>query len=698
MSDIVPQSDASKEVALETTTRYHRLARSWVMTDPVHAKVELVTNSVDAWRRHRTKTLEEHGEEAVAAIRNEIEIEEDLAGRCMYVRDFATGMSADKMRAALLVIGARTAEGDESRGTFSSGAKNTAQLGKVWWLSAHNGRYSSCYITMEETGAIVDDNVPLTEEHRELLRLGSSQTGTTVVLEYAPHVVTDYGSRLLTRFLHYFSMRDIFSDPNLTVRARFRNPRDDDPAAQFVRARHAVVDSDSIYARALPLLNGEPLNGEWSDWFTLSYPGHAGTLIDRYGYTVPEYPDAHAYFEIFQTLEPMSVPEVNEEDTLQFGFSIATGRAVHEHSCLTAEIRRNEDARHFYGRLRCDYIDDLLKRYDLDGPTQDNPVAIIDPGRLYGLNRSHPFVQWLISGPIDRIKLELRRLRDEFDRKNGIASEDVLNLVGNLEKIGTELFEAKEIELEWRAEETGSLLKAVQRHNETVFVRSVDLTELYNPNPRLLGERDVSATFVFSDDQIIRKIEENVFRDASGTVDASAATLTPVHIDERGVLIEPQDLPDDSDADINRTLKPRMRVEIIYTDVETFRKRYRVTLDDDVLTVTINIRSPCFMGQLRRDPETQKIVGHDKVGPILIDTLVHAFTRIYVERKIQSATERNVVHANNAAAGEAFKYAEEFDTALILIEREMYRRVGRAIANGALEDDGVVTLDEVISV
>lgn len=684
----------SAEAALTTSTRYHRLARSWAMTDPVHAKVELVTNSVDAWMH-----LDKAGDNADER-RNVIYIEEDLVERKMCVRDFAIGLSAEKMRSALMVIGARTAESDESRGTFSSGAKNVAQLGEIWWLSAHNGRYSECYITTNETGAVVVANDELTAERREALRLPDGvDSGTTVILRYASHVVTDRGGRLMQRFFHYFAMRDIFALPTLTVRARYRNPATDHPSHQFLKPERGSIAADSIYAHRHPLPEKEPLNGEWSEWFDLRPVQRERTLLAAYGYTVPEYPEAKAYFEIYKTADALPVPEVYEEDTLQFGFCICTGKAIHEHSCLTPEIRRNEDARHLVGRLQCDYIDKLLRDYDLYGPTQANPVAIIDPNRLYGLNRSHPFVQWLISGPIDRTKLELRKIRDAFDSEFGVASADVLNLVGELEKIGDELFQSQEVELAWRSEEYGRLVHAVEKHEESVFVRRVDVSETYNPHSEP-SENVAAPTYVFSDQQLLHKIEENVFR--AGTQDGnlvymSNSDVLPVAIDDRGNL-KNFDESDPQDQSADRVKRQNLRLEIIYTDSEVFTKRFRADLDGNLLRITINIRSPCFMGQLTRNVTTKKIEGLDRVGPVLIETLVQAFSRVYTERKIESAIERNVVHLSNAPAGDVLKYAEEFEKAQELIEREIYTRVRLAIAAGALEDDGVVTLDEVMSV
>lgn len=681
------ENTLSAETALQTSTRYHRLARSWAMTDPVHAKVELVTNSVDAWR---------HLQPDDDPVRNTIEIEEDLMERKMYVRDFAIGLSAEKMASALMVIGARTAESEESRGTFSSGAKNVAQLGQIWWLSAHKGRYSECYITTNETGAITIQNDELTEERRALLKLPDGvESGTTVVLEYAPHVVTDRGGHLFQRFFHYFAMRDIFSIPELTIRARYRNPPTDHANAAYLKPERGNIASDSIYASRKPLPDREPLNGEWSEWFDLRFTLPNRTLLTAYGYTVPEYPEATAYFEIYKTDVPLPVPEVYEEDTLQFGFSICTSKAIHEHSCLTSEIRRNEDARHLVGRLHCDYIDRLLLEYDLYGPTQKNPVAIIDPNRLYGLNRSHPFVQWLISGPMDRTKLELRKIRDEFDSQFGVSSADVLNLVGELEKMGNELFESQDVELSWRSEEYGRLVRAVEQHEQTVFVRRVDVSETYNPNAAS-SEQDATPVYIFSDQALLNQIEESVFRNASGEqVYIDRADVVPIAINERGSL---QALTEETPLDVDRVKRQNLRVEIIYTDSDLFTKRFRATLDGSKMQITINIRSPCFMGQLSRNEETKEVTGLERVGPVLIETLVHAFARVYTERKIESAIERNVVHLSNASAGEVLKYPEEYEKAVALIEKEIYTRVGIAIQNGALEDDGVVTLDEVMNV
>lgn len=674
---------STEEVDLKTAARYYRFMRSWTMSNPVHAKVELITNAIDAWRAIIYYTALAGA--STDGILNEVEIEEDLVERTMTVRDFAIGMRASKMQSALLVIGEKSAE-EESRGTFSTGAKNVSQLGKVTWHSIKDGLYSSCYITLAGTGAMTHIDVPVTEEHRALCRLGDQSkpctSGTSVSLHYAEHVVLDNAECMIKRFLNYFAMRDILGNDAVHVNCRYRDPVN---LADANIATHASTALDSIHSQPLPV--DKPNPGEWSEWFRLSYEYPSdGVPVERYGFTVPDYPQANAYFELYETSTPLAVPEVYEEDTLQFGITLASKKAIHEHSCMWPELRTNEDMRHFYGRLSCDYIDTLVDRYDEEGPTADNPVSIIDPSRLYGLNRAHPFVQWLLTLPTDSVKLHLRRRRDAFDAANGVSGEDVLNLVGSLEAVGSALFDDQTVELAWRESEAGKLRRAVQENQDKfVFVRDNDLYELKATDDKEFVAQEDRKMFVFDDQNVIKNIEMAVKLNTN---------TEQVRIDGTGALVEvPDDEEDDDKPPSPKVKKPSLTVAIIYSDAAEMLQRYRTDIDGSDLRITINMNSPCFMGLLKK--EGDHVVGLEKVSHVLIETMVQAFTSIYVERTLQSAAKRNVVHASNAAAAAELKYKEEYTHALIIVEREMYGRVQSAIDNGAL-DDGVLTLDEVL--
>ena len=201
------------ETTLQTTQRYYKFMRSWTMTDPVHAKVELVTNSIDALNRYYNFLASQNLQDT-PLWNNLIELEEDLQERKMFVRDFSIGMRADTMKTHLLIIGNQTSDAS-SRGTFSTGAKNVSQLGRVMWQSIRDGYYSSCYITNAGTGAMIDEDVPVTDQHRELLSIGSTSyinnNGTLATLFYSDHVELYRAQRQMTRFLNYFSMRDVLT-------------------------------------------------------------------------------------------------------------------------------------------------------------------------------------------------------------------------------------------------------------------------------------------------------------------------------------------------------------------------------------------------------------------------------------------------------------------------------------------------------
>ena len=65
-----------------------------------------------------------------------------------------------------------------------------------------------------------------------------------------------------------------------------------------------------------------------------------------------------------------------------------------------AELENDPNAKWFFGRLTCDFIDDLWNEYDNRfeqglPALPANPRPIVDPLRKEGLVREHPFVDAL---------------------------------------------------------------------------------------------------------------------------------------------------------------------------------------------------------------------------------------------------------------------------------------------------------------
>src|SRR5262249_25275482 len=73
--------------------------------------------------------------------------------------------------------------------------------------------------------------------------------------------------------------------------------------------------------------------------------------------------------------------------------------------------------RHYFGRLECRYLDNLLEDYDRclekrASFSEGNPRLIIDPNRQSGLDRSHPFTSALFQIPAERLRVLLAKDRE----------------------------------------------------------------------------------------------------------------------------------------------------------------------------------------------------------------------------------------------------------------------------------------------
>lgn len=734
MSTSINVGDSGAPQELQTDHRYFRLHRSISVNHPVHAKVELVTNSVDAMRaavaaaaaaasaesttstrslsrrnRNRRKRRQQQQQQQQRTLNanplgKRVEIEEDYVERRLVVRDYATGMTGDKLESAILVVGSHTADAPSSRGLFSSGAKNVSQLGYVLFETIKDDHYSSCFINLAGLGGMIDKDIAATEAHRAKLHLPAGTDGVVVTLDYAEHVQLEGGAvKQFERFRTYFSMRNLLSGDECVVMGRVRDPSFNDAAGAVTEAPAADEASVEQEAPATVAIEHPGDYGRvrvqedgWSEWFQVIYRHPQGRLEDRYAYQVPNYPDAKVYVELYRATDPLPVPEVYEEDTLQFGYTIASGRTVHEHSALWPDLRTNEEMRYFFGHIRCDHIDAMMEQFDRDGPSAENPAAVIDPNRLAGLNRAHPFVLWMLSIVTEKTRLLVKRLREEFDRDTSVAENDVLDLAGKLAAVGSQIFNQSTHELDWRQNDQARYLRAVHDAESYIFVRQEDLHELY-PGENLLDAAAAEAAaaseeddveFLFRDDEVLADIEEQATRALDTTTNSAASVTTndglhKLRIKDRGDVVEitPDQKKTEEEKAAPRIYTPKVYVDIVYSDDPKMRKRFKYDIDDRVIRITINMRSPCFQGQLTRNPETKQICGCDRVHRELIQTFVTALARLYVDRKMLSAEQRLVTVPNNQAGASLLRYAEELDEATILIEREVYRHLGASCAN-----------------
>jgi hypothetical protein len=377
---------------LEVTKRTIQQNAALAITDIYDAIVELVTNADD-----RYQLLGHPG-------RIEIDVERRRGAKVaglLIVRDFADGMTAAVMQRKLARMGGRESgmsEGRAVRGTNSRGAKDVATLGHVSFDSiAEDGQYHHCCITPRfEFGDLQSQSVTATIRRRLGIARGS---GTVVSIEIRGHKVPLHDT-MREQLGKLVVLREILANEERSVVLRDLQKE----------RRDAIVP-----------------------------PKISGKVRIKRSIVVPGY-DAKAKLVIERAAKPFE----RAHRRFRMGGILVTSRhAVHESTLFDSRLENDPNALWFYGRLRCEAIDDLLNewddRYEADlPPTAENPRPVIDPSRKSGLTKDHPFVQALFGEAKKILKplVEEERKRQENERSK-IESEATRKRLSRLEKVAT---------------------------------------------------------------------------------------------------------------------------------------------------------------------------------------------------------------------------------------------------------------------
>lgn len=364
--------------------------------DIFDATAELVTNADDRYQII--------GGEGVI----QIEIERRRGQPSLFhVRDFADGMTSAVMDEKLSHMGGRVSglhEGRSVRGTNSRGAKDVASLGRVTFRSiAGDGRFHSCEISpfMEFT---LYESRPVSKALRKEVGIARG-TGTQVTLEVNQNIPLPLHDNLRQKLERFVSLRDILSDPTRKITLR-------------------------------------DINSGRRD--TLIAPATLGTDRVKLQLQVPGYPMARAKLTIRRAHERF------DKEVSRFrrgGILVKSRHAIHESTLFDPGLESDPHARWFYGRLVCEYIDDLSDDFDerFDHglpPTPENPRPIIDPSRRSGLTRDHPFVKALTAEVLKRLRplVEEERKRAEHEQAE-IENRSTRQRLDQLEKAALEFME-----------------------------------------------------------------------------------------------------------------------------------------------------------------------------------------------------------------------------------------------------------------
>ena len=179
----------------------------------------------------------------------------------------------------------------------------------------------------------------------------------------------------------------------------------------------------------------------------LHAPLYEGTRRVAATFSVPGYEGATAKLTIFRSKERF---ETGPERFRRGGILIKSKHAVHQATLFDPGLESDTHAEWFYGRLVCDFIDDLWNDWDERfqddlPPTPENPNIILDPNRKAGLTRDHPFVKALFAEALTRLRplVDEERRRSEGQRTE-LESKATRKRLDKLEKAAMAFMEEHE--------------------------------------------------------------------------------------------------------------------------------------------------------------------------------------------------------------------------------------------------------------
>lgn len=393
--------------ALQIMPRTYDYIRQMAIQNVYDAIPELLTNSSDAYNR-----ISNYDD----IKRIDLEI---ILPSTIRVRDYATGFSAAQMKKSLLQVGNYTAD-FSSRGMMGRGAKDITILGDVLYESIKNDVYSKCLLKQDATGAILIDDLPSTPEDR--LSAGILEgNGTQVTLNMLPRYVLENPETIYELILNDYELRDLFSSDKFNFQMK-------------------VLSNNTI------VLDRQ-----------LKYTYPEGKQIFNITYNIDGYDGAHATLSLFRADRPIRPPRMLRD--IQNGIVVSSNVAIYQCNFLKTDYSYNPaNTKVIYGRLKCDYLHNMLLDLNENGTSEKNPYTILDPSRRQGLNVMHPFVSSLFKVAGDWLSIVMSNLSDKHDDSN-FLDEDLKNIMDVLQNIGKDLLQ-KSLFDPWKNRRLNDLAKA----------------------------------------------------------------------------------------------------------------------------------------------------------------------------------------------------------------------------------------------
>ncbi|MEW6620917.1 MAG: hypothetical protein AB1422_16550 [bacterium] len=411
----MPKFEIPQEWNLSTNRRYIRQNMERAMRGKIdRGLVELITNSDGSYQD--LEDLEEKRGKILGKIRIEIERRKKGQPSIVKVRDRAGGMNRMEMYEKLGELGKRTSgfeRGKMRRGLHGRGARDVAVFGTVHFESIKDEEYNHLIIPPSLKCRFTEPKPKkATEEIRKKLGIPRGN-GTVVTIGVEGRFEVPQHQTLLYEFSRYYSLREIFSNPDREVKLVDLNKNREDP---------------------------------------LSYPyrHRPGEEIFNESFSVPKYPEATAHLMIYKHISSFEQGILPSRE----GILIKSGAAIHD--CTYFGLESEPFSWRFTGELCCKFIDNLIREYDdreeanPDNPNhpEDNPIRLLDPFRD-GLILEHPFAQELYKRGKEILRPFIEELKSaEAHPKQNVTNEDLERKLDNLSKEVSRVFERKLIEIE----------------------------------------------------------------------------------------------------------------------------------------------------------------------------------------------------------------------------------------------------------
>ncbi|MDP2649842.1 MAG: hypothetical protein Q8P10_03275 [bacterium] len=363
-----------QEQKLDIEPRYFlQTAERAMKNDVIRGLVELITNADDSYGEIEFNHQQVSGEISIF-----IERKRQSKNTTIMIADRAEGMELGEMVSKLRRVGGITSnfiksKGAKTRGLMGRGSKECVVFGNLTFKSIKDDEYSELqikkpahFIAVAKRSATELDRIELNIPRRN---------GTVVILEVDSRFKIPNHQFLVENLPKYYSLRDISISPQ----------------------------------RKLELFDLGHVKGRKD---RLAYVPKAGKIELDETFIIPGYPKAEAHIRILKTPERIKV-ETNSP-YWEGGILVKSNYAIHGVTGLSRDIENNPYFEHYFGEIRCPYIDELAIEYELQEKEKithpsDNPSRIIDPLRSEGLTGDHPFTNALYAEAIRRIKILLKR-------------------------------------------------------------------------------------------------------------------------------------------------------------------------------------------------------------------------------------------------------------------------------------------------